>query len=161
MVQASMESNMPTTAELTPPFSGYNSTENGIGQAMGASWTSLPATEPPHPDDSFPREQDFDATTGDAHFFQPPEERDLHKTLTGSGLQHKLITGSVVVAMLAIGAFSYAFWPTALEKKEAQSVEAASIEQSAPVAPIEPAAQLAEPSSAACLGQSANCRGRT
>jgi uncharacterized protein YgiM (DUF1202 family) len=110
-------------AELTPQLNGYNSAENGVDQ-VGDSWAPpIAATE--------------------------PSPADLHKTLRGWRSQRKLITGSVVVAALTIGAFAYAFWPTALEKKEVQTAEVPPVEKSAPVAPIEPTAQLPEPSVAA------------
>jgi len=131
-------------AELTAPRPAeYHSEDIGLNQL--AVWTHPTApNEPLPPNDSFLPEQEFSTTAGEEYFLEPDNQRDLQRILRDSRLRSKLIAGGVVVAVLALSAIAYVYWPAAVEKTDTAKAEIPSTVQSAPVVPVQAVPRNAE-----------------
>jgi Bacterial SH3 domain len=84
----------------------------------------------------------------DEHSFQPPKQNDLLETETSFGSRRKLIAGTAIVLVLGAGALAYFLLPSADENTATQTVESAPTVQPSPVAPVQAATSVPEPSPA-------------
>ena len=84
----------------------------------------------------------------DGHSFQPPEQNDLLKTETSFGSRRKLIAGTAIVVALGAGALAYFLLPSGGENTAIQTAESAPTVQPSPVAPVQAAPSVPEPSPA-------------
>src|SRR3984893_14924188 len=84
----------------------------------------------------------------DGHSFQPPEQNDLLETETSFGSRRKLIAGTAIVVALGAGALAYLLLPSGGENTATQTAESAPTVQPSPVAPVQAAPSVPEPSPA-------------
>jgi hypothetical protein len=84
----------------------------------------------------------------DGHSFQPPEKNDLLETETSFGSRRKLIAGTAIVVALGAGALAYLLLPSGGENTATQTAESAPTVQPSPVAPVQAAPSVPEPSPA-------------
>jgi hypothetical protein len=85
----------------------------------------------------------------DGQSFQPPEQNDLLETETSIGFRRKLIAGTAIVVALGAGALAYFLLPSGGENTPTQTAESAPTVQPSPVAPVQAALSVPEPSPAA------------
>jgi hypothetical protein len=90
----------------------------------------------------------FARMSRDGHSFHPTEQNDLIESQTSFGLRRKLIAGSAVVVALGAGALAYFLLPSGGENTATQTAESAPTVQPSPVAPVQAAPSVPEPSPA-------------
>jgi hypothetical protein len=84
----------------------------------------------------------------DGHSFQPPEQKDLLQSETSFGSRRKLIVGTAIVVALGAGALAYFLLPSAGENTAPQTAESAPTVRPSPVALVQAAPSVPEPSPA-------------
>jgi hypothetical protein len=90
----------------------------------------------------------FARMSRDGHSFHPTEQNDLIESQTSFGSRRKLIAGSAVVVALGAGALAYFLLPSGGETTPTQTAEFAPTAQPSPVAPVQAAPSVPEPSPA-------------
>jgi hypothetical protein len=83
----------------------------------------------------------------DGHSFQRPEQNDLLETETSFG-RRKLIASTAIVVALGAGALAYFLLPSGGENTATQTAESTPTVQPSPVAPVQAAPSVPEPSPA-------------
>ena len=94
----------------------------------------------------------FARMSRDGHSFHPTEQNDLIESQTSFGSRRKLIAGSAVVVALGAGALAYFLLPSGGENTAIQTAESAPTVQPSPMAPVQAAPSVPEPSPAPPTG---------
>src|SRR6266480_3148807 len=84
----------------------------------------------------------------DGHSFHPAEQNDLLEPETIFGSRRKLIARTAIVVALVAGALAYFLLPSGGENTATQTAESAPTVQPSPVAPVQAAPSVPEPSPA-------------
>ena len=123
------------------------SVESSLEHPDQFSAPSIAPTESPGDADLLLQLEAFARISRDGHSFHPTEQNDLLESQTSFGSRRKLIAGAVVVA-LGAGALAYFLLPLGGETTPTQTAEFAPTVQPSPVAPVQAAPSVPEPSPA-------------